>query len=67
MPGIGAAFMAFVVVYSVASGSLNAVELSFGVGLALMGFVLSAISARVGRAPFYTDHRDATQLPDATR
>ncbi len=57
LPGLGAAFMAFVVIYSVASGSLNGVELAFGVGLALVGVVLSFISARVGRAEFYTDPR----------
>ncbi|TGD84853.1 APC family permease [Mycolicibacterium sp. CH28] len=59
LPGLGAAFMAFVVIYSVASGSLNGVELSFGVGLALVGVVLSFISARVGHAEFYTDPRRA--------
>ena len=66
MPGLGAAFMAFVVVYSVATGSLNAVELTFGIGLALAGLVLSVISARVGRAPFYTDGA-AAAIPEAHR
>ena len=33
LPGLGAAFMAFVVIYSLASGSLNGVEIGFGVGL----------------------------------
>lgn len=66
MPGLGAAFMAFVVVYSVATGSLNAVELTFGIGLALVGLVLSVISARVGRAPFYTDGA-AAAIPEAHR
>lgn len=37
MPGLGAAFMAFVVVYSITSGSLNGIELGFGVGLAWSG------------------------------
>ncbi len=54
MPGLGAAFMAFVVVYSITSGSLNGIELGFGVGLALVGLLLSVISAKVGKAPFYT-------------
>ncbi|MCV7344199.1 APC family permease [Mycolicibacterium rhodesiae] len=57
MPGLGAAFMAFVVVYSITSGSLNGIELGFGVGLALAGIVLSVISAKVGKAPFYTAPR----------
>jgi len=59
LPGFGAAFMAFVVVFSIASGSLDAVELAFGVGLVLFGFVLSAISRVVGRSPFYTDPASA--------
>ena len=55
LPGLGAVFMGAVVVISVASGSLDAVELWVGVGLVLFGFVLSAISRVVGRSPFYTD------------
>ena len=65
MPGLGAAFMAFVVVYSIASGSLTGIELAFGVGLALAGLVLSVISAKVGRAPFYTDPGGGEPIPDA--
>jgi len=59
LPGLGAVFMAFVVVYSLASGSLNAVEISFGVGLSLLGLVLSVISAKTGRARYYTDPRSS--------
>ena len=59
LPGFGALFMAFVVVYSLASGSLNGVEIAFGVGLSLLGLVLSLISSRVGRAPYYTDPRSS--------
>ena len=47
--------MAFVVIYSVATGSLNGVEEFWGLGLALLGLVLSFISSRVGRARFYSD------------
>lgn len=55
LPGLGAAFMAFVVVYSLATGSLNGVEEIWGLGLALLGVILSFISAKRGKAPFYTD------------
>jgi amino acid transporter len=55
LPGIGAAFMAFVVIYSVVTGSLNGVEEFWGLGLALLGLVLSFISSRVGKARFYSD------------
>ncbi|MGY4711066.1 APC family permease [Mycolicibacterium sp. CBM1] len=57
LPGLGALFMAFVIVYAIATGSLTGIELTFGVGLALAGVVLSLISSRVGRAPYYTDER----------
>ena len=55
LPAIGAAFMAFVVIYSVVTGSLNGVEEVWGLGLALLGLVLSFISSRVGKARFYSD------------
>lgn len=55
LPGLGAAFMAFVVIYSVATGSLNGVEEVWGLGLALLGLVLSFISSRAGKARFYSD------------
>jgi amino acid transporter len=53
LPGIGALFMAFVVIYSLVTGSLNGVELAFGVGLVLIGFVLSFISKGVGKSAFF--------------
>ena len=59
LPGLGAAFMAFVIVYSIASGSLTGIELTFGVALALAGLVLSVISSRVGRAPYYSSARES--------
>jgi hypothetical protein len=40
---------------SLASGSLNGVEIAFGFGFALLGLVLSVISQRLGRSSFYTD------------
>jgi amino acid transporter len=55
MPGIGAAFMAFVIIYELATGALNGVEIAFGFGIAAFGLVLSFISSRVGKAPFYSD------------
>jgi hypothetical protein len=55
LPAIGAAIMAFVVIYSVVTGSLNGVEEVWGLGLALLGLILSSISSRVGKAPFYSD------------
>ena len=55
LPGLGAAFMAFVIIYSLATDSLNGVEIVFGFGAALVGLVLSFISQRVGKSAFYTE------------
>jgi hypothetical protein len=55
LPAVGAAFMAFVVIYSVVTGSLNGVEEVWGLGLALLGLALSFISSRTGKASFYSD------------
>ena len=55
LPGFGAAFMAFVIVYSLATGQLSTTNIIFGFGLALVGLVLSFISAAVGHAKFYSD------------
>ena len=56
LPAVGAAFMAFVVIYSIATGSLNGVEETWGLGLTLLGLVLSFVSsgrtALFGRVPF---------------
>lgn len=57
MPGLGALFLAFVIVYALASGSLNGIEIAFGVGLSAFGLVLSFLSARIGKAPYYTAGR----------
>ena len=47
--------MAFVIVYSLATGQLTATNMIFGFGLALVGLILSFVSSRVGHAKFYTD------------
>jgi len=56
LPGLSAAFMAFVVIYSLATGSLNGVEEIWGLGLTVLGLVLSFVSsgrtALFGRVPF---------------
>src|SRR5215472_1283277 len=53
LPGLGAAFMAFVIIYILAKGLLNGVEIAFGFGLALFGLVLSVISKSAGKSSFY--------------
>ncbi len=55
LPGLGAAFMAFVIIYTLAKGLLNGVEIGFGFGLALLGLVLSFVSQWVGKSAFYSD------------
>ena len=55
MPAIGAAFMAFVIIYELATDALNGVELAFGFGFAGFGLVVSFVSSRVGKARFYSD------------
>ena len=55
LPGLGAAFMAFVIIYSLATDSLNGVEIAFGFGAALIGLILSFISQRVGKSGFYSE------------
>jgi len=53
LPGLGAAFMVFAIIYSLATGSLNGIEIAFGFGLAMFGFVLSAITKQIGNSNFY--------------
>jgi amino acid transporter len=55
LPGLGAAFMAFVIIYTLADGLLNGVEIGFGFGLAAVGLVLSFVSQYAGRSRFYSD------------
>jgi amino acid transporter len=55
LPGLGAAFMAFVIIYTLATGSLNGIQIAFGFGFAALGLVLSVISKQVGKSSFYTD------------
>ena len=47
--------MAFVIIYTLAKGLLNGVELGFGFGLAAAGLVLSFVSQYAGRSRFYSD------------
>ncbi len=55
LPAFGAAFMTFIIVYELATNALNGIELSFGFGFAGLGLIISVISSRVGKAPFYSD------------
>ena len=55
LPGLGAAFMLFVIVYTLEQDELNGVELGFGFGLSAIGLVLSFVSQYVGKSRFYSD------------
>lgn len=55
LPGFGAAFMLFVIIYSLVTGALTFTNIVFGFGLAIVGLVLSFVSKAVGHAHFYTD------------
>lgn len=55
LPGFGAAFMAFVIVYSLVTKQLTFTNIVFGFGLALLGLVLSFVSAAVNKPKFYSD------------
>ena len=55
LPGLGAAFMLFVIVYTLEQGQLTGVELGFGFGLSAVGLILSFVSSYVGKSSFYTD------------
>ena len=55
LPGLGAAFMAFVIIYTLAKGLLNGVQIGFGFGLAATGLLLSFVAQRVGKSTFYSD------------
>ena len=55
LPGLGAAFMLFVIIYTLEQGLLNGVELAFGFGLAAVGLVLSFVSQYVGKSTFFSD------------
>jgi len=55
LPGLGAAFMAFVISYELGTGALNGIEMVFGFGLALVGLVLSFVAKAAGKSSFYTD------------
>jgi amino acid transporter len=55
LPGLGAAFMAFVIIYTLATGLLNGLQIGLGFGLAAAGLLLSLIAERAGRSAFYSD------------
>jgi amino acid transporter len=55
LPGLGAAFMAFVIIYSFATGSLNGIQITFGFGLAAVGLVLSFFAKARSGSEFYTN------------
>jgi TRAP-type C4-dicarboxylate transport system permease large subunit len=55
LPGLGATFMLFVIIYTFSQGLLTGVEIAFGFGLAAIGLVLSFVSQRVGKSTFYSD------------
>jgi amino acid transporter len=55
LPGLGAAFMAFVIIYSLATGALNGIQIGFGFGFAAVGLILSFVSRSVTRSDFYSD------------
>ena len=55
LPGLGAAFMLFVIVYTLEQNQLNGIQLGFGFGLAAVGLVLSFVSQYVGKSSFYSD------------
>jgi amino acid transporter len=54
LPGIGVAFMLFVIIYSLVTHVLTPVALGFGFGLAALGIVLAFVSRFVSRAPYFT-------------
>ena len=55
LPALGAAFMLFVIIYTLVKGLLNGVQLGFGFGLAGVGLVLSFVSQYAGRSRYYSD------------
>jgi amino acid transporter len=59
LPTLGAAFMLFVIIYSLASGDLDGIEIGFGFGFAVVGLIISFIVARTKHPRFYTDPRSS--------
>ena len=55
LPGLGAAFMLFVIIYTLEQNDLNGVQLGFGFGLAAVGLVLSFVSQYVGKSTYFSD------------
>ena len=63
LPGLGAAFMLFVIIYTLEQGSLNGVQLGFGFGLAAVGLVLSFVSQYVGKSTLLLRPDDQLRRP----
>jgi hypothetical protein len=59
--GLGAAFMAFVIVYTLVKGLLNGVEIGAGFRLAALGLVLSFVAKWAGHAPFYSRRPEVSE------
>jgi amino acid transporter len=55
LPALGAAFMLFVIIYTLAKGLLSGVQLGFGFGLAAVGLLLSFVSQYVGKSRYFSD------------
>ena len=55
LPGFGAAFMLFVIIYELATGALSGAEIGLGFGLALLGYRCRSSPKAVGHAKFYSD------------
>ncbi|HUD37124.1 MAG TPA: hypothetical protein VMR14_09520 [Streptosporangiaceae bacterium] len=47
--------MAFVIIYSLASGALNGIQIGFGFGFAAIGLILSFVARKVIGSDLYTD------------
>jgi amino acid transporter len=63
LPAIGAAFMVFVIVYSLATHALTPVEIWSGFGLAVFGLVLALVSRLVGRSEFFRQRPETAVAP----
>lgn len=59
LPGFGALFMIFVVVYSLSSGALTGVELATGGGLLVAGVVMAFVAKSLSHSAFFTNDRES--------
>lgn len=67
LPTFGAAFMAFVIIYELATDALNTVQIAFGFGLALLGLALSFVARAAGGGDYFSQPRQSygDEEPDA--